>query len=325
MHDINLNMTFLSHIIPRFKTAAGACLWAARSALVSLLFMAAGGHAQTNTLVRMQTQAGPIDIQLHDSAAPRTVANFLSYVQSGAYDGSIFHRLVRGFVLQGGGLKWADASTPKLSQVPISSPVTNEFSPTRSNVRGTVAMAKVDGNPDSATNQWFVNLADNAANLDNQNGGFTVFGKVLAPGMAVVDGLTQLQLINASGCTNLGSLASALSQVPMFSRPANCESIAAGNLLQVSTAKVLPARHVVASTERVFDYIEAAFPQYASPASPQTQQGAGFVYRYYPKTQSYLGVINDELFAVVPSAGAVTPVSIGMVTTWLEIATAQGY
>lgn len=322
---MNLNMTFLSLIIPRFKSVVCACCWVLRSALTSLLFMATGVHAETGTLVRMQTQAGPIDIQLYDSAAPRTVANFLSYVQSGAYDGSIFHRLVRGFVLQGGGLKWADASTPKLSQVPVSSPVTNEFSPTRSNVRGTVAMAKVEGNPDSATNQWFVNLTDNAANLDSQNGGFTVFGKVLTPGMAVVDGLTQLQLINASGCTNLGALASALSQMPMFSRPADCESVAATNLLQVSSAKVLPARHVVAPTERVFEYIEAAYPQYASPASPPTQQGVGILYRYYSKTQSYFGAMDGEVYAVVPSAGAVMPVSIGPMTFWLETAQAHGY
>lgn len=298
---------------------------AVRGVLVSLMLSATGAYAQTATLVRMQTQAGPIDIQLYDSTAPRTVANFLSYVQSGAYDGSIFHRLVRGFVLQGGGLKWAEASTPKLGQVPVASPVANEFSATRSNVRGTVAMAKVEGNPDSATNQWFVNLADNATNLDSQNGGFTVFGRVLAPGMGVVDGLAQLPLINASSCTNLGALASALSQVPMFSRPADCESVAAANLLQVSSAKVLSARHVVASTERVFDYIEAVFPQYVSPASPQTQQGAGFVYRHYPKTQSYLGVINDEVFAVVPAAGVATPVSVGPVATWLELAQTHGY
>lgn len=321
---MNQKPTFHSPSILQSKAIPQACRRAARSVLVSLMLSAMGAYAQTSTLVRMQTQAGPVDIQLFDSTAPRTVANFLSYVQSGAYDGSFFHRLVRGFVLQGGGLKWADAATPKLNQVPVASPVANEFSASRSNVRGTVAMAKVDGNPDSATNQWFVNLADNSANLDSQNGGFTVFGKVLAPGLAVVDGLAQLPLIKASSCTNLGALASALSQVPMFSPPADCESVAASNLVQVTSAKVLPARHVVATTERVFDYMEAAYPQYLAPASPVTQQGAGLVYRYYPRTQSYLGVMNGELYALVPAAGT-TPVHLGPVATWLEVAQAQGY
>ena len=291
---------------------------------MGLLVVASAASAQADTLVRVDTSVGPIDIQLYESTAPRTVSNFLSYVQSGAYDGSFFHRLVRGFVLQGGGLKWSDTSTPGLSAVTVAAPVGNEFSASRSNIRGTVAMAKVDGNPDSATNQWFVNLADNSANLDSQNGGFTVFGKVLTPSMVVVDALVQLPLVNASSCTNLGSLATALSQVPMPSKPANCESLRASNLVQINSAKVLPGRHVVAPTERVFDYLEAAYPQYLAPASPATQQGAGFVYRHYPQTRSYLGVLNGDLYAVVPIAGA-TPVMLGSIAMWLDIAQAHGY
>jgi len=74
--------------------------------------------------------------------------------------------------------------------------VPNEFSPSRSNVRGTIAMAKLDGDPDSATNEWFINLGDNSANLDKQNGGFTVFGRVLDPGMDVVDTIAALDTSN---------------------------------------------------------------------------------------------------------------------------------
>ena len=171
-----------------------------------------------------------MDIALLDAAAPRTVGNFLAYVRSRAYDSSLFHRLVPGFALQGGGLTWNAQAQPALGLVPTLAPVVNEFSPLRSNLRGTVAMAKVPGDPDSATSQWFVNLADNAANLDAQNGGFTVFGTVTAPGMAVVNVLGALPQLNATGCTNLGEAAAALTLVPMLVRPADCNAVSASHL-----------------------------------------------------------------------------------------------
>ncbi|MDD5028626.1 MAG: peptidylprolyl isomerase, partial [Rhodoferax sp.] len=144
------------------------------------------------TTVRVETALGVIDIELYDSAAPATVANFLSYLQGGAFDSTFFHRSMPGFVIQGGGYVW-NTSTNKVAPVAAKAPVVNEFSAARSNLRGTVAMAKLDGDPDSATSQWFVNLADNAANLDAQNGGFTVFGKVVGNGMAVVDAIAAIQ------------------------------------------------------------------------------------------------------------------------------------
>lgn len=101
-----------------------------------------------------------------------------------------------GFIIQAGGFAY---SNQQFSYVPADPAVPNEFN--LSNVRGTVAMAKLGSDPDSATNQWFINLADNAANLDNQNGGFTVFGTVTS-GMAIADAIANLDIINADSPFN---------------------------------------------------------------------------------------------------------------------------
>jgi cyclophilin family peptidyl-prolyl cis-trans isomerase len=132
-------------------------------------------------------------VQLLDSQAPITVANFLTYVNNHNYDNTIIHRSVSDFIIQGGGF------TNQLAAVVSYGPIQNEFSSTRPNVRGTIAMAKVGGDPNSATNQWFINVADNRANLDNQNGGFTAFGKVIGEGMSVVDTINSLQTYNLGG------------------------------------------------------------------------------------------------------------------------------
>ncbi|MCX7714025.1 MAG: peptidylprolyl isomerase [Chthoniobacterales bacterium] len=142
-------------------------------------------------VVRVQTTLGNFLLALYPQAAPRTVENFLSYVRDGAYRNCLVHRSVPGFVIQTGGYR---ATVPP-QPIPTKPPIPNEFR--LSNTRGTVAMAKQSGNPDSATNQWFVNLANNSANLDTQNGGFTVFGQVLFDGMQVVDAIAALPTFNA--------------------------------------------------------------------------------------------------------------------------------
>jgi peptidyl-prolyl cis-trans isomerase A (cyclophilin A) len=144
--------------------------------------------AANATIVRVETVLGTFDINLYDSATPATVANFLSYVETGAYTDSIFHRSVSGFIVQSGGFQ-TDLNAV-ISGIPANPAVTNE--PVYSNVRGTIAMAKLQGNPNSATNEWFINLANNGTNLDNQNGGFTAFGEVVGDGMDVVDALAAL-------------------------------------------------------------------------------------------------------------------------------------
>lgn len=153
-------------------------------------------QAIAQPIVEIETNLGTIEITLHPEAAPGHVENFLSYVNDGDYSNSFFHRSVPGFIIQVGGFAY---SNQQVSNVPADPPVTNEYN--LSNLRGTVAMAKLGSDPDSATNQWFINLADNAANLDNQNGGFTVFGTVTS-GMAVADAIADLDIINAGGVFN---------------------------------------------------------------------------------------------------------------------------
>ena len=160
----------------------------------AMLLLAVASVSSADTIVNFQTPLGNFDVQLYDTAAPITVANFLNYVNSGRYEDSFFHRLVPGFVLQGGGYTYDGT----FGQVEEFGPIQNEFDSSRSNLRGTLAMAKLGGDPDSATSEFFFNLANNSANLDAQNGGFTVFAEVMGNGMDVVDLLASQQVWNQS-------------------------------------------------------------------------------------------------------------------------------
>lgn len=119
-----------------------------------------------------------------DADKPVSTRNFIRYVKTGAYQDLFFHRCVPNFIVQGGGFYTKNRFTanppPVIAGVTNYGPITNEYQVGRlvSNTYGTIAMAKLGGNPDSASSQWFFNLNNNAANLDNQNGGFTVFGTV---------------------------------------------------------------------------------------------------------------------------------------------------
>ncbi len=148
------------------------------------------------TIVRFDTSLGNVDVRLYDTVTPLSVANFLAYVTDGRYDGTFIHRSMYNFVVQGGGFSY-DTEQELLGEVEAFDPVLNE--PGISNVRGTIAMAKLGGDPDSATSQWFFNVADNSANLDYQNGGFTVFGGVLGDGMNVVDAINDLYTYDLDG------------------------------------------------------------------------------------------------------------------------------
>jgi peptidyl-prolyl cis-trans isomerase A (cyclophilin A) len=132
--------------------------------------------------VRLATSAGEIVIELDAARAPKSVANFVGYLEAGHYDGTVFHRVIPDFMIQGGGF------TPEMAQKPTRPPIALESRNGLSNLRGTVAMARTMV-PDSATAQFFINVEDNpfldAANArDGQ--GYAVFGRVVA-GMEVVD------------------------------------------------------------------------------------------------------------------------------------------
>jgi len=145
-------------------------------------------HSAYATIVRVETVIGDFEINLYDNDTPETVANFLDYVQNGEYTDSFVHRSVPNFVVQGGGFR-TDLNAV-ISTIPTNPSVVNE--PVFSNLRGSISMAKLGNDPNSATSQWFINLADNSGNLDAENGGFTVFGEVTGNGMSVVDSLAAL-------------------------------------------------------------------------------------------------------------------------------------
>jgi cyclophilin family peptidyl-prolyl cis-trans isomerase len=167
--------------------------------LVSTLFTVSTANA---TIVRFETSLGDFDVNLFDEYTPKTVENFLAYVESGAYSDTFVHRSVERFVIQGGGFAYdADYSLPdKIALTPHMDtfpPVINE--PVLSNQRGTISMAKRGGQPNSATSEWFFNLVDNSAGLDIKESGYTVFGQVVDNGMDVIDEINSLPTQNYGG------------------------------------------------------------------------------------------------------------------------------
>lgn len=147
------------------------------------LLIACLGRLEAGTIVQLDTPVGSMKFELYDTAKPITVANFLSYIMSGRYENTFAHRLPQGFVLQGGGFGVGESG---FFAVETYEPIVNEAGPfpEYSNIFGTISMAKLGedqpgGGPNSATSSWFINLGDNSENLDNQNGGFTVFGHII--------------------------------------------------------------------------------------------------------------------------------------------------
>ena len=155
-------------------------LWSLTGLTIALIFSAGLAGAQEYPLVRVKTTAGVFVVELDHSRAPLTVENFLQYVNDGFYDGTIFHRVVNSFVIQGGGYTVDHEAKPTQPSIP------NESGNGLSNQRMTIAMARTN-HPHSADSQFYINLADNIA-LDPKptRWGYTVFGRVIE-GMDIVD------------------------------------------------------------------------------------------------------------------------------------------
>jgi peptidyl-prolyl cis-trans isomerase B (cyclophilin B) len=161
-----------------------------------IVFIAFSAHAQSTVpKVRIQTTMGAIIVELDAKAAPKTVANFLNYVRSGFYDGTIFHRVIKNFMIQGGGF------TSDMKKKPTKVPITNEADNGLENLTGTIAMARTSV-PHSATSQFFINLKDNHflnyRAKTNRLWGYCVFGKVVK-GMQVVKAIETVPTVAKSG------------------------------------------------------------------------------------------------------------------------------
>jgi cyclophilin family peptidyl-prolyl cis-trans isomerase len=185
--------------------------------LLVLLMLAAAMAAPVgaaNPQVTLETTHGTIVIELDAAKAPVTVGNFLDYVKGGFFDGTIFHRVIPGFMIQGGGF------TASMEQKPTREPIVNESANGLVNKRGTVAMARTP-DPNSATAQFFINLKDNAF-LDKakaQDGyGYCVFGKVVK-GMSVVDAIAAVKTGTMGGFQDVPTQPVVIKKASVVSAP----------------------------------------------------------------------------------------------------------
>jgi peptidyl-prolyl cis-trans isomerase A (cyclophilin A) len=173
-------------------------LFARCAATLFALALSGSALAQQGPQVSLKTTMGEIVLELNQEKAPKTVANFLQYVKSGFYKGTIFHRVIDGFMIQGGGM---DAN---LVSKKTNKPIKNESSNGLSNMPYTIAMAREE-NPDSATAQFYINVGENTG-LDNPGpegrGGYTVFGKVVK-GQEVVDKIKGVLVDDVRGMQNV--------------------------------------------------------------------------------------------------------------------------
>lgn len=171
-------------------------LTAVTAAVMLTAFSASALAAKGDTHVMLSTSAGNIELELNNQKAPISVNNFVAYVNNGFYNNTIFHRVIPGFMIQGGGF------TTDMQQKPTQPPIKNEADNGLLNSRGTISMART-ADKDSATSQFFLNVADNAF-LDHgqRDFGYAVFGKVVK-GMDVLDKIAQVQTQNVGPYQNV--------------------------------------------------------------------------------------------------------------------------
>ena len=186
---------------------------AARALLAIGLALPMTGQAQTATQVRFQTTLGNFVVELYPAKVPKTVQNFVQYAQDKHFDGTIFHRVIDGFMVQGGGF------TADMAQKPTRAPIPLEIDRSLKNERGTIAMART-GNPNSATAQFFINLVDNAnLNAPQPDGyGYAVFGKVVS-GMETIDAIRSVATRNQNGFQNVPSTPITITTATVLTSP----------------------------------------------------------------------------------------------------------
>lgn len=186
------------------------------SCILAVLWTSLAAGRAADSLAQVHTPLGDWLLVLFDTDKPVTVANFKQYVATGRFRDSFVHRWEPGFVIQGGGFFVTNRfkSNPSIASMRTFGSITNEYSvgPTLSNTYGTIAMARVGGQTNSATSQWFLNLADNVG-LDTVDGGFTVFGHV-AVGTNLLNRFNRTSVANGIFPLNLGG---PLYQVPVLS------------------------------------------------------------------------------------------------------------
>lgn len=255
----------------------------------------------SDPVVSLNTNFGPIVVELYSTETPGTVDNFLNYVNDGDYDQSIFHRSVADFVIQGGGFTTTStvfAGTSQFTAIPADSAIANE--PGISNTRGTLAMAKLSSSPDSATSQFFVNLSDDNSFLDSEaNNAFTVFGHVLD--MTTVDKIAALT-INTDNESPYGEL-------PMSdsNELAVVESVAGTGTLTGSAFQDSDADGVWDSTETglsgVTIYLDGnsngTFD--SDETATVTDSDGHFLFQVVPGTYHVRSLLSDNGYATSPS------------------------
>ncbi len=255
----------------------------------------------TDPIVTVNTNYGSFQIQTLPSAAPHTVANFLSYVDGNDYTDAVFHRSVPGFVEQTGGytssLATFGGSTSQFTPIVTHSPIALEYNVP--NTRGTVAMARTS-DPNSATNQWFVNLADNSQglSLNSPSGGYAVFGQVLGNGMNVLDQIAALPTTNVDNGT--------FSQLPLGPN---------SQLVQISSITVDSIDGAVFSDTNANGQLDAGEPPLAGRRVFVDVDGTGTLDSNNPSTTtdangnfSFTGIAPGTytVHEVVPSSGTLT-------------------
>jgi cyclophilin family peptidyl-prolyl cis-trans isomerase len=189
------------------------------------LFLSKRDKNTSELTARFSTVEGNIDVALDLVNTPKTAANFLDYANNGLYDTTFFHRSVPGFIVQGGGFN-VDLVQNTVGTIPTNPPVQNEFK--TSNTRGTIAMAKLGGDPNSSTDQWFFNLADNSSNLDAQNGGFTVFGHIKnSSGLTAMDNVGALPTkdLTSKAGSDTSSPFNAMNETPVLSSAVTADNL----------------------------------------------------------------------------------------------------